>query len=80
MTKQKGPKKAKMEFTVKRIERKKTRHLTGPALAEAQARIAAAKQPARKGRPKKPSNPRIPKKSLEKGGRPRMKGMKAEKS
>jgi len=27
MTKKKGPKKAKTEFTVKRIERKKTRHL-----------------------------------------------------
>jgi len=27
MTKKKGPKKAKLEFTVKRIERKKTRHL-----------------------------------------------------
>jgi hypothetical protein len=27
MTKKKGPKKAKTEFTVKRIERKQTRHL-----------------------------------------------------
>ena len=44
MTKQKGPKKAKLEFTVKRIERKKTRHLKGAALAEAQAKIAASKR------------------------------------
>lgn len=44
MTKQKGPKKPKMEFTVKRIERKKTRHLTGSALVEAMAKIAEAKR------------------------------------
>ena len=48
MTKQKGPKKAKLEFTVKRMERKKTRHLKGAALAEAQAKIAATKKPAAK--------------------------------
>ncbi len=47
MTKMKGPKKPKTEFSVKRIERKKTRHLTGSALVEAMAKIAAAKkQPA----------------------------------
>ena len=33
MTKKKGPKKAKTEFTVKRIERKKTRHLKNVAPA-----------------------------------------------
>jgi hypothetical protein len=34
VTKKKGSKKAKLEFTVKRIERKKTRHLkTAPATA-----------------------------------------------
>ena len=48
MTKQKGPKKPKFEFTVKRMERKKTRHLTGAALAEAQTKIAASKKPAAK--------------------------------
>jgi hypothetical protein len=41
MTKKKGPKKAKTEFTVKRIERKKTRHLKGSALVEAMAKMAA---------------------------------------
>ena len=41
MTKQKGPKKAKTEFTVKRIQRKKTRHLKGSALVEAMAKMAA---------------------------------------
>jgi len=44
MTKQKGPKKAKTEFSVKRIERKQTRHLSGAALAEAVAKIAATKR------------------------------------
>jgi hypothetical protein len=44
MTKKKGPKKAKTTFSVLRIERKKTRHLTGAALAEAQAKIAAGKK------------------------------------
>lgn len=44
MTKQKGRKKPKTEFTVKRIERKKTRHLTGSALVEMIAKIAAAKR------------------------------------
>ncbi len=44
MTKLKGPKKPKTEFTVKRIERKKTRHLTGSALVEAMAKIAASKR------------------------------------
>ena len=48
MTKQKGPKKAKLQFTVNRIERKKTRHLKGTALAEALAKIAASKKPAAK--------------------------------
>ncbi len=33
MTKKKGKKKAKTEFTVKRIERKQTRHLKAPAAA-----------------------------------------------
>ncbi len=42
MTKQKGRKKPKTEFSVKRIERKKTRHLTGSALVEAMAKIAQA--------------------------------------
>jgi len=41
MTKKKGPKKAKTEFSVKRIERKQTRHLTGSALTEAMAKLAA---------------------------------------
>jgi hypothetical protein len=50
MTKRKGPKKAKLEFTVKRIERKQTRHLKGAALAEAQAKIEAGKKPS--GSPK----------------------------
>ena len=44
MTKQKGPKRAKLEFTVKRIENKKTRHLKGAVLEEALAKIAAAKK------------------------------------
>ncbi len=43
MTKMKGHKKAKTEFSVKRIERKKTRHLTGSALTEAIAKIVAAR-------------------------------------
>ena len=43
MTKKKGPKKAKTQFTVQRIERKKTRHLTGSALAEAMAKIDAGR-------------------------------------
>ncbi|GEM_PF-1511573 len=43
MTKQKGPKRAKLAFTVSRIERKKTRHLKGAALEAMQAKIAAAK-------------------------------------
>ncbi|HUO58403.1 MAG TPA: hypothetical protein VMV05_09550 [bacterium] len=43
MTKLKGRKKAKTEFSVKRIERKQTRHLTGSALVEAMAKIAATK-------------------------------------
>ena len=43
MTKMKGPKKAKTEFSVKRIERKKTRHLTGSALTEAIAKIVAGR-------------------------------------
>jgi len=44
MTKQKGNKRAKTEFTVKRIERKKTRHLTGSALTEMIAKIEAARR------------------------------------
>jgi hypothetical protein len=44
MTKKKGPKKAKTTFSVLRIERKKTRHLTGAALTDAQAKIAAGKK------------------------------------
>jgi hypothetical protein len=44
MTKQKGPKRAKTEFSVMRIERKQTRHLAGPALVEAMAKIAATKR------------------------------------
>jgi hypothetical protein len=44
MAKSKGPKKPKTEFSVKRIERKQTRHLTGSALVEAMAKIAAAKR------------------------------------
>ena len=44
MTKQKGRKKPKMEFTVKRIERKKTRHLTGSTLVEAIAKIEETKR------------------------------------
>ena len=44
MTKQKGPKKAKTESSVKRIERKQTRHLTGSALVEAVAKFEAAKR------------------------------------
>jgi hypothetical protein len=44
MTKQKGPKRAKTEFSVKRIEHKKTRHLTGSALVEAIAKIEGAKR------------------------------------
>ena len=35
MTKRKGPKKAKMLFTVKRIDRKKIRHLKGEDLSRA---------------------------------------------
>ena len=44
MTKQKGPKRAKLEFTMKRIENKKTRHLKGAVLEEALAKIAAGKK------------------------------------
>ena len=44
MAKTKGHKKPKTEFSVKRIERKKTRHLTGSALVEAMAKIAASKR------------------------------------
>ena len=46
MAKQKGSKKPKTEFSVKRIERKKTRHLTGSALVEMVAKIEAAKRKA----------------------------------
>ena len=49
MTKTKGPKRAKLEFTTKRIERKKTRHLTGSALAEAMAKIAGGEKTYRAG-------------------------------
>jgi hypothetical protein len=42
MTKQKGPKKPKTEFSVKRIQRKQTRHLEGAILAEALAKIASS--------------------------------------
>jgi hypothetical protein len=45
VTKQKGPKRPKTEFTQKRIERKKTRHLSPAALAEYEAKKAAAKKP-----------------------------------
>jgi hypothetical protein len=38
MTKKKGPKKAKTESSVKRIERKKTRHLKPAASPEAAAK------------------------------------------
>jgi len=41
MTKAKGPKKAKMPFTVARFERKKTRHLSPAALSEYNAKKAA---------------------------------------
>jgi hypothetical protein len=41
MTKLKGRKKAKMLFTVKRIDRKQIRHLRGAALAEATAKMEA---------------------------------------
>ena len=44
MAKLKGPKRAKLEFTVARIERKKTRHLKGAVLTEALAKIAATKK------------------------------------
>ena len=44
MTKQKGPKRAKLAFTVSRIEKKKTRHLKGAVLAEALAKIEATKR------------------------------------
>jgi len=44
MTKLKGPKRAKMPFTVARIERKKTRHLSPAALAEYNARKPAVKK------------------------------------
>ncbi len=40
MTKKKGPKKAKTEFTVKRIERKKTRHLKNIPAPEAAVKVA----------------------------------------
>jgi len=41
MTKAKGPKKAKMPFTIARFERKKTRHLSPAALAEYNTKKAA---------------------------------------
>ena len=44
MTKKKGRKKAKLEFTAQRIERKQTRHLSGSALTEMIAKIAAGKR------------------------------------
>jgi hypothetical protein len=44
MTKKKGPKKPKTEFMVKRIERKKTRHLKSAAVA---APVVAAETPAK---------------------------------
>lgn len=44
MTKQKGPKRSKLEFMVKRIENKQTRHLKGEVLAAALAKIAAGKK------------------------------------
>jgi hypothetical protein len=40
MTKKKGPKKAKTEFTVKRIERKKTRHLKNAPPPEIAVKVA----------------------------------------
>ncbi len=43
MTKKKGPKKPKTTFSVKRIERKQTRHLTGSALVEYMAKSMAPK-------------------------------------
>jgi hypothetical protein len=45
MTKKKGPKKAKLEYTIKRIERKQTRHLkqAPPAAIEGQKTVAAEK-------------------------------------
>jgi hypothetical protein len=41
MAKLKGPKKPKTEFSVKRIDRKQTRHLKGALLEEANAKTAA---------------------------------------
>ena len=42
MAKKKGPKKPKTEFSLKRIERKQTRHLSPAALAEWNAKKAAS--------------------------------------
>jgi hypothetical protein len=42
MTKKKGPKKAKLEFTIKRIERKQTRHLKKAWVPEVEGQRAPA--------------------------------------
>lgn len=46
MSRKKGPKRPKMEFTVKRIERKQTRHLSPAALAAWEAKKAASEKKA----------------------------------
>jgi hypothetical protein len=42
MTKKKGPKKAKLEYTIKRIERKQTRHLKTAPVPQMEAPKAVA--------------------------------------
>jgi hypothetical protein len=42
MTKKKGPKKAKLEFTIKRIERKQTRHLKKASVPQVEVQKAPA--------------------------------------
>jgi hypothetical protein len=46
MTKQKGPKKAKTLFMIKRLDRKKIRHLKGETLAKAMVEMEAKWQKA----------------------------------
>ncbi|HVZ79798.1 MAG TPA: hypothetical protein VHE12_03245 [bacterium] len=46
MTKQKGPKKAKTLFMIKRLDRKKVRHLKGEALSKAMVDLEAKWQKA----------------------------------
>lgn len=44
MARKKGPQKPKTDFPGKRVERKKTRLLTGSALVEAMAKIIEARR------------------------------------